>query len=518
MKKLVTLLLAAGMVFSAGTASAVELKVYGAFDLVFERNSHVRDYLNMSQYEQGRVPSTAGHAGKFNAKQRMQVGLNFIVSEQLSGTLELQVGGSNNKGVWGAGSHSTLSDLDRWGMSEQPNVAARFAYIDWIIPNTKASVRMGFAGGFIPNATRMNPVLASDGIGQVAVTVPVNDWATLGFAWLRPAASNAVGNTNVVKGAGRTVDLFRITAPMRFDGVDFTPWALLGAIGGNVDLVTNPYATGQGTFDFRPSPFAIAGSILNGHGGHNPRAWASRDGFAWWIGGALNVTKFDPFTFAIDAFYSSLNNKHAQNRRSGWFVGASASYKTQYGLPTLKLWYASGDDKSVTNGSERPLTVGAAFNPGATTTFLGRYGVSSTMAVATPAGTWGVSAQWNNASFMENLFHSLRVTYVQGTNSNRMLRNLETGLYATYLASLGLNPNATRLSTKTFPTGYMSTSDSLIEIDFDTTYNIYKNLAAMLEVGYVITDFSSRLRSVPGDPSYKYTNGWRVALNFKYTF
>ncbi len=514
MKKLMTLLLAAGMLVSTSTgASAVELKVSGDFDVVFERNSHVRDYINQNHYSNGSIGFPSVQAGKFNAKQRMRVALDFVVSEQLSGRLELQVGGANNKGVWGAGNHTTLSDLDKWGMSDQPNVAARFAYIDWMVPNTNASVRMGFAPGVLPSATLMNPVLAQDGIGQVAVNIPVNDWATVNIAWLRPAASNAVGNVNPEKGAGKNVDLFSVKVPMRFDGVNFIPWAVLGSIGGNVDLVSNVYGTGQGSFDFRPSPFAILGSIANGYGGHNPqnlnRGWAPRDGFAWWLGAALTVTKYDPFTFAVDAFYSSLNNKHAQNRRAGWFVGASAAYKTQYGVPTLKVWYASGDDKSVTNGSERPLTIGGAFNPGATTTFLGRYGVATSMALATPAGTWGISGQWNQASFMENLFHSLRVTYVQGTNSNRMLKNLAVG-------TGGL--------VKSFPTGYMSTADSLIEIDFDTTYNIYKNLAAMLEIGYVITDFSTRQRdsqrvgSVLRDPSYKYTNGWRVALNFKYTF
>ncbi len=500
MKKLVTLLLAAGMVMSAGTASAVELKVYGNMDLTFERSHHVRDFVSMSQYHEGKLRTFIGHANKFNAKERMRVGLNLIVSEQLSATLELQVGGGGNNGVWGAGSHSVTNvTLDQWGLSNTPNVTARFAFLDWVVPNTQVKVRMGFAAGYLPSATGMNPVLASDGIGQIAITAPINDWVSVTAAWLRPAANNAFGTLAVSniqeKGAGNTVDLFQITVPMKFDGVNVTPWAVVGSVGGNVDRIGTPYGVNQGGFDFRPSAAAIR------YAG-NP-ALTARDGFAWWLGGALSVTKFDPFSFALDAFYSSLQNKHAQNRRAGWFVGASASYKTQYGVPTLKVWYASGDDKKIKNGSERPIAIGPWFTPGASTMFGGRYGVASTLAVASPAGTWGISAQWNNASFMENLFHSLRVTYVRGTNSQRMLADITNG-------STGI--------TRVFPTGYLSTADSAVEIDFDTTYNIYKNLAAMLEIGYVVQNFNSRLRTPVGDPSFKYTNAWRVALNFKYTF
>ena len=55
---------------------------------------------------------------------------------------------------------------------------------------------------------------------------------------------------------------------------------------------------------------------------------------------------------------------------------------------------------------------------------------------------------------MENLSHALSVTYVQGTN------NKHNG------------PD--------FNDGYLTTKDSLVEIDFNTTYNIYQNLATVL--------------------------------------
>ena len=63
--------------------------------------------------------------------------------------------------------------------------------------------------------------------------------------------------------------------------------------------------------------------------------------------------------------------------------------------------------------------------------------------MTSPNGSWGISAQWNDISFVENLSHALSVTYVQGTNNKHHK----------------INPDK----------GYLTTKDSLVEIDFNTT-------------------------------------------------
>ncbi len=38
-------------------------------------------------------------------------------------------------------------------------------------------------------------------------------------------------------------------------------------------------------------------------------------------------------------------------------------------------------------------------------------------------GIWGQGLRWKDFSFIENLTHMLRVTYIQGTNSPQMVKN-----------------------------------------------------------------------------------------------
>ena len=64
--------------------------------------------------------------------------------------------------------------------------------------------------------------------------------------------------------------------------------------------------------------------------------------------------------------------------------------------------------------------------------------------------------------------------------------------------------------------GTLTEDDSVIEIDFDTTYQIYKNLSATLQLGYAIFDQS---KLDPFDLTAKEQDDvFRSALTFVYKF
>ena len=106
-------------------------------------------------------------------------------------------------------------------------------------------------------------------------------------------------------------------------------------------------------------------------------------------------------------------------------------------------------------------------------------------------GLWGVRAAWKNISFIEDLSHEFAVMYAQGTNDKA---NMDFGIA---------------------PHKYMTTEDSVVELDFSTTYNIYKNLSAYLEAAYVFEDFDNNTQM--GRAS-SYDDAWKVALQFEYKF
>ena len=114
MKKLLTLLLAAGMIVSAANgASAVEMKVSGVWLTSF----HFTDNL----YGDNGLLDTKKHegspVGNFKANQRVRIDLDMVASEYLSGRVQLQAGSPHvwgEKGTGGAGM----------------DVTARLAYLD----------------------------------------------------------------------------------------------------------------------------------------------------------------------------------------------------------------------------------------------------------------------------------------------------------------------------------------------------------------------------------------------------
>ena len=119
MKKLTTLLLAAGMIFAASApASAVDVKMDGQY---------------LFNFITGEYAGTGQNFDK--AGQRLRLGMTFTANENLSGYFQVQVG---------SGADAT-NDYD-WGSDvtgRETKIGMRQLYIDWLVPQTSVKVRMG---------------------------------------------------------------------------------------------------------------------------------------------------------------------------------------------------------------------------------------------------------------------------------------------------------------------------------------------------------------------------------------
>ena len=164
MKKFLTLLLAAGMIVSAANgASAVEMKVSGSWLTSF----------TFADGLFGKSPlAEDADDGSFRANQQINLQMDLVMSESLSGTLLLRAA----EGQDGAANY-------QWGTSGtggQGNaVTARRAYLDWMIPTTDVLVRMGRQGVALPSYTFGSPVFDNT-IDGVMVSAPINDtWPSM---------------------------------------------------------------------------------------------------------------------------------------------------------------------------------------------------------------------------------------------------------------------------------------------------------------------------------------------------
>jgi hypothetical protein len=125
------------------------------------------------------------------------------------------------------------------------------------------------------------------------------------------------------------------------------------------------------------------------------------------------------------------------------------------------------------------------------------------LTTATGTGTWGIGIQLADMTFIEDLSHTLRFAYYRGTNSASLVREHE-GAFFKY----GADPL------------YLTTKDSVLEINFDHVYQIYDNLAASLELGWLQLRSDRGTWQPSGDTHglKKRDNAWKAQINFQYSF
>jgi hypothetical protein len=519
MKKLFCSLVAAGMVLALVSLSpAAEFKASGSAEMVFEAAG------NFGVFEQGRYAfqDTADvwrnynepyHGKHSRAIQRFILQFDFTASENLSAHYDAIAGFF----TWGGPATGAGPAVGGAIGTRAVNFTTRQAYLDWAVPHTRVKLRMGLQ--MWPMQTFATGVLSPTGdeFGTgILATAPLTGNITLTAAWIRGVSDLRRGNVNTGAAVDDNVDIFLATLPVSLDGARFTPWAAFGVHGEDSAAIApvNSY-TALSTInvtDDQSADNTTAGymDINNQLLAAGKRGLAAvGNGTSLFLGFGGEITRFDPWRFALDAQYSAFETRGEVRDRSGWMAGAAVDYKTSHGVPGLRAWYASGDDRNPLNGSERPISfagAGLGGAAGAHNVFGSGLGGNMMLSIkAAAAGTWGVALQWTGASFVPNLSHNFHVAYIQGTNHRDMAR------YA--------NPR--------FVQTYLTTEDSLVAVNLESLYKIYANLHYIFELTYIFENLDGDVWArgiAPG--SYRtagveklhFSNAWRVGMNFRYLF
>ena len=494
MKKLMTLALAAGMLLGAATgAGAIDFKAKGQWLMGFSAGDG--SLISHTKAKGSDHNSARDTDDIFSASQRVRLQLDAVASEALSGTVFFEIGDQ----VWGnAESGGALG-------ADGTVVELKNAYIDWMVPNTDLKFRMGIQGIQLPNVAGGSAVFDDDVVGVVA-SYQFNENVGLTTFWARPY------NDNYNTRADRTnyqdnMDLFALMVPLTFDGVKVTPWAMYGMAGANSKTVKSmgPYTR----------PISPDDGVANTTTG---KAYGSM----FWAGLPISLTLWDPLNVELDINYGYVESmgrytadryngtgfRMGDTKREGWLVKALVEYKMDWGTPGIFGWYASGDDGNVKNGSERMPTVSGCGN---FMSFMGdgNYGWSSAGSLydrnLTYTGTWGIGLRVHDLSFVEDLKHSFRVAYWGGTNSPSMAKYVKHS----WGWDNGLDKDG----------HYLTTNDGLLEFNLVNSYQIYENLEANLELGYIVNmmDDDTWKRSYRKD-SYKKQDAWKAQLIFAYSF
>lgn len=522
MKKLATLLIAAGLVFgaTAPAANAIDFKAKGEWVMSF-------DYGQNGGFTGG--GDRAGYNGKedeFNAKQRLRLQLDAVASENLSGTVFFEIGNT----TWGKASQGGALGAD------QTIVEVRRAYIDWMVPNTELKVRMGLQGMGIPSFTMKKSQVFEDDVAGITLSYQFTDNVAATVFWARPYNDNYTrsarswGDSNNKDNFMDNVDVFGLTIPLTFDGIKVTPWGMIAAIGPNAfggntgDPATNANYDNFGNFAGESSEQMMYGLLpawgLAGSNGQDAAGLRLRQyGVAWWAGLTADITYFDPFRIALDFMGGGVQWDNSRLNRAGWMATLLVEYKMDWGIPGILGWYASGDNSNLGDGSERLpyLSLNNGDNQFSNFAFDGHPYIAREGALGkSMAGTWGVGLRIKDMSFIEDLKHTFRVNLIGGTNDHGILKEIAK-------ATGSIQPYNIYGDNVGFQGLYMTDQDTALEISLHNEYKMYENFTIMLDASYMAmwladTKYEGVRRQLSGATNSESRDNWNVNVSFVYSF
>ena len=400
-------------------------------------------------------------------------------------------------------------------------VKVKNAYIDWMVPNTDLKLRMGLQAVAMPNVAGGSAIMDGDAAALVA-SYQFNDNVGLTALWMRPLNDNYAGRVygdreDYQKNYLDNMDLFALMLPLKFDGVELTPWAMYGMQGKNTRFNEGGVDTADGAL----------GMTLPGYlPGMNKFALGKTGkayGSMFWAGLPVAITAFDPLNIEFDINYGYVEAMgrydvlkrgtdwvRGNSKREGWLVKALVEYKMDWGTPGIFGWYASGDDGNVKNGSERLPSIAGSGN---FTSFMGdgnlAWGTGHNFYDynLTYSGTWGVGLQIADVSFVEDLKHTFRVAYWGGTNSPSMVKYMGSAVAWDETTAKQDGP-------------YLTTNDGLLEFNLVNSWQIYENLEANLELGYIVNmmDKDTWDKSYVSNRNWSKQDAWKAQLIFAYSF
>ena len=470
MKRIIILMLACVMAFaSVTTSSATEFKISGTLDMAFEWLDN--PYPNAP--EKG-----ATNGDFFTAIQRLRTQIDIIANESLKGVAYFEVGTirwGQNRGpeVLNEDGSGTDDYLDNVGQStggaigaDGVNIETKRLFLDYQLPHTELQLRMGIQGIALPGLANNNPVLDDD-VAAVLANYQFTDQFNVVLAWARALDTEIYSDTGNNNTSSNKYDVFTIIGGLNFEEVTIVPYITYAAIGKNADINSN-------------------GDIL---GGASPSA--DRD--VWWLGLSAKSNNLGNLNLAMDFVWGWTDDNGVTSTtltgpttrdQSGFYVLLHGDYKLEYFTPTLDLWYSSGDD-SGSSGELMPVISPGGLALTNLGTDGGFFDTTDNAFTLSGVGTFGVVLGLTEVSFIEKVTHDFKIAYMQGTTSDDFVGGED--VYS----------------------GFPTDEDRAWEFNIDTNWQMYENLAAIVELGYLNPDYSS----VEDEKAV-----WKAAIGFQYTY
>lgn len=401
-----------------------------------------------------------GEDNRFTIEEKLRTAFYFTANENLRGILDTQIGST----TWGSGIYQIGSGRNTGsGGPSATNGGAimlRKGYIEYKVPGTLINTSVGFQTVTLPAAFGGGNPIFDDQVAAAVVSAPLTKNISLTAGYARPMQGADSPDSS------SAFDVVFASLPITGNGINFSPFV----------------AYGYGGAD---SGAATTAGISN-------NATSARTGVrAYWGGAALTVKPDMPLVFMADVNYGSAtyNNDPSLNANKGGRSGYMLDFAVDYtGLnwvtPEFFATYSSGESSgnNATDGkSNRMPVIGLPQNWTIGSFFFGeRLELSGSINnlggyTRNTLGYWATGISLKNISLMDKLSQDFNLLYARGTNSPDSIRNYN---------SIG--------ALKTYG-GYLTSKDSLVEVDLNSRYKLYDELTGYVYLGYIFANFDKDL-------------------------
>jgi hypothetical protein len=448
-------IMAAFILGTVAMASAVELKARGAW------RAHANWTDNLNYQDADNTDGDGQSEDDFNVKERARVWFDFIANENVKAVLGLEIGNFR----WGQPGAADLSS------DNTDIIKVKHAYLDFNLPETQINVKAGLQWVELPSAFGSN-IFGGD-VAALVTTIPVNEMVSVVAGWARPYDKYEEDGNN---SRNDETDIAFLVVPVKLDGVALNPFFAYAWIGKDSGL---PADNGDGGYSNLPAGLTF-----------------EDDSSAWWAGLNFKVTMFDPIVIDGDLNYGKVDADTTGDDVdvAGWFFDLAVSYKMDMMTPQVFFVYSTGDDASDLKDNDYgrfPVYYTESFAP-TTFGFAGSSFTYDSEIGAYASGLWAVGFALRDIKFVDKLSHEFILMYARGTTDKDAVDD-------------GYLDDST-----------LTTKDSLWEVDFNTKYQMYENLAAIVELGYLKANYDEDL-GTRGD-NYKDDAAWKVSVGVTYNF
>ena len=410
-------------------------------------------------------------------QSRLRTSFSYIASENLKAVLQLEAGTD----MFGA------TGLNQFKADSTDSLEVKSLYLNFVWPNTDIGFFVGLMPIALPGGPGGNPVLDDDMAGA-AVTTPLTENVSVlaGFSRLYASADKYWDVDGEDKITSENLDAWFIALPISADGVSATPYYLHAYTGSNFFdsfTVENFAATFPGLLtqtDYAAANLASTTATFN------------------YAGSTYDISLLDPVNIAGSFVYGDLDvdvkNDSATSKaasRSGWFADAQLKYTANdFVTPSLYFSYSTGENDDDADGSERLPQISSGL-AGMSSFFLGGDAYDGAYVDADVMGFWSVGLVLEDISFVEGLTHKINLLYFAGTN-DKSIAGDNNAAYGKALTK----------------------EDSLWELDLNSTYQVYDELTAVVNLGYMKADYDDEVWT----SSEKETNASKVVFGLQYSF